>query len=266
MRLAWLTDIHLNFLSRDDAEDFFVRIRAEEPEAILLTGDIGEARNVVVWLERLDRELQRPIYFVLGNHDFYGASIEAVRAAVTALERPRPYLKYLTATEEVIELTGNVALIGDDGWADARLGNYEQSLIMMNDYRLIAELAPLTKQDRWPRLKELGDQAAAHVRRLLPRALVRYERVILGTHVPPLREACWHEGQLSNDEWLPHFTCKAVGDAILEIMRANPTKQLAVYCGHTHSPGICQPLPNVTIHTGSASYGLPEIQRTIEVS
>jgi len=206
MRIAWLTDIHLNFLSRDDAEDFFTQIRAEQPDAILLTGDIGEARNVVVWLERMDRELQRPIYFVLGNHDFYGGSIEAVRAAVTALERPRPYLKYLTATDEVIELTKTVGLIGDDGWADARLGNYEQSLIMMNDYRLIAELAPLSKHDRWPKLKELGDQAAAHVRRLLPQALARYDNVILGTHVPPLREACWHEGQLSNDEWLPHFT------------------------------------------------------------
>ena len=265
MRLAWLSDIHLNFLSRDDADDFFAKIRVESPDAILLTGDIGEARNVVVWLERLDRELQRPIYFVLGNHDFYGGSIEAVRAAVTALERPRPHLKYLTATDEVIELTPTVGLVGDDGWADARLGNYEQSLIMMNDYRLITELAPLSKQDRWPRLKELGDQAAAHVRRLLPQALDSYEQVILGTHVPPLREACWHEGQLSNDEWLPHFTCKAVGDAILEIMRANPTRQLNVYCGHTHSPGICQPLPNVAIHTGSAHYGVPEIQGIIEI-
>jgi 3',5'-cyclic-AMP phosphodiesterase len=265
MRLAWLTDIHLNFLSRDDVDDLFAKIRVGSPDAILLTGDIGEARNVVVWLERLDRELQRPIYFVLGNHDFYGGSIEAVRAAVTELERPRPYLKYLTATDEVIKLTPTVGLVGDDGWADARLGNYEQSLIMMNDYRLIAELAPLSKQDRWPKLKELGDLAADHVRHLLPQALDRYEHVILGTHVPPLRDACWHEGQLSNDEWLPHFTCKAVGDAILDIMRSNPTKLLTVYCGHTHSPGICQPLPNVAIHTGSARYGVPEIQGIIEI-
>src|SRR5262249_15073700 len=161
----------------------------------------------------------------------------------------------------VIELTPSVGLIGDDGWADARLGNYEYSLVMMNDYRLIAELAPLTKQLRWPKLKELGDQSARHMRRVLPQALEKYPHVILATHVPPLRDACWHEGQISNDEWLPHLTCKAIGDAVLEIMRPAPQKKLTVYCGHTHSPGICQPLPNVTIHTGSAQYGLPTVQQ-----
>jgi 3',5'-cyclic AMP phosphodiesterase CpdA len=264
MRLTWLTDIHLNFLTDDEADNFLSRVRASEPDAVLLTGDIGEARSVVPLLERLDDAVQRPIYFVLGNHDFYGGSIAGVRADVTALGRRRANLKYLTALD-VIELTPSVGLIGDDGWADARLGNYEQSLVMMNDYRLIAELAPLTKQLRWPKLKELGDQAAQHIRRILPQALAKFPEVILATHLPPLRDACWHEGQISNDEWLPHFTCKALGDAVLEIMRATPQRKLTVYCGHTHSPGICQPLPNMTIYTGSAQYGMPTLQQMIEL-
>jgi hypothetical protein len=87
----------------------------------------------------------------------------------------------------------------------------------------------------------------------------------LATHVPPLREACWHEGRLSDDEWAPHFTCKAMGDAILEIMRDYPQRKLTVFCGHTHSPGQCRPLPNVEILTGGAKYGLPGIQRVIEL-
>lgn len=265
MRLAWLTDVHLNFLGREFEGEFFSLVRAENPDAVLLTGDIGEAGSVLTWLERLDDELQLPIYFVLGNHDFYGGSILTVRSAVTALAKERPNLKYLTAIEEPIELAPSVGLIGDDGWADARLGKYEKSYVMMNDYRLIAELAKLTKEARWPKLKELGDAAATHVKRVLPAALEKYPQVILATHVPPLREACWHEGQISDDEWLPHFTCKAVGDAILEIMRSAPKRQLTVYCGHTHSPGICQPLPNVTIFTGSAKYGVPQMQKVIEV-
>jgi 3',5'-cyclic AMP phosphodiesterase CpdA len=264
MRLAWLTDIHLNFLTASETDNFLSAVRVCKADAILLTGDIGEARSVVPLLERLDNAWQRPLYFVLGNHDFYGGSIAGVRAEVTALQRTRPYLVYLTAAE-MISLTPTVGLVGDDGWADARLGNYVQSLVMMNDYRLIAELAPLTKEFRWPKLKQLGDQAAQHIRRVLPAALAKFPAVILGTHAPPLREACWHEGQISNDEWLPHFTCKALGDAILEIMRAAPQKKLTVYCGHTHSPGICQPLPNVTIYTGSAEYGLPTVQQVIDL-
>ncbi|HTQ38389.1 MAG TPA: metallophosphoesterase [Pirellulales bacterium] len=264
MRLVWLTDIHLNFLADDETARFLSLVRAREADAILLTGDIGEAHSVVPLLERLDDVWQRPIYFVLGNHDFYGGSIAGVRAEVTALSRRHPRLVYLTASE-VVTLTGSVGLIGDDGWADARLGNYVQSYVMMNDYRLIAELAPLTKEFRWPKLKELGDLSAKHIRRILPAALTRFPEVILATHVPPMREACWHEGQLSNDEWLPHFTCKAMGDAILEIMRATPQRKLTVYCGHTHSAGICQPLSNVTIHTGSAKYGEPAVQQIIEL-
>ena len=265
MRLAWLTDVHLNFLPRDGAGELFSMVRAEKPDGVLLTGDIGEAVSVLSCLERLDDALQLPIYFVLGNHDFYGGSISKVRSVVTALQTERPRLKYLTAIDEPIELTPQVGLIGDDGWADARLGKYETSYVMMNDYRLISELASLTKAARWPKLKELGDQAATHVRRVLTAAVAKYPAAILATHVPPLREACWHEGQISDDEWLPHFTCKAVGDVILEIMRDAPQRQLTVYCGHTHSPGICQPLPNVTIFTGNAKYGVPQVQRVIDL-
>lgn len=264
MHLAWLTDVHLNFPSEMEVENFLATVREIDPDSVLVTGDIGEARSVVPWLERLDDAWDRPIYFVLGNHDFYGGSIAGVRADVTALTRKRPNLRYLTAMG-VCELTPNIGLIGDDGWADARLGNYEQSLVMMNDYRLIAELAPLSKQERWPKLKQLGDQSAEQVRQVLPQALEHYPQVILATHVPPSREACWHEGQLSDNEWLPHFTCKAMGDVILEIMRNRPDRKLIVYCGHTHSSGICEPLPNVTIYTGAAKYGVPVVQKVIEL-
>jgi 3',5'-cyclic-AMP phosphodiesterase len=265
MQLAWLSDIHLNFPSEMEVQNFFATVREMDPDAVLITGDIGEARDVASWLERMDDAWDRPIYFVLGNHDFYGGSIAGVRASVTALSRKRTNLRYLTAIG-VCELTSHVGLIGDDGWADARLGNYEQSLVMMNDYRLIAELAPLSKQQRWPKLKQLGDQAAKHVQELLPQALEKYSQVILATHVPPLRDACWHEGQISDHEWLPHFTCKAVGNVVLEIMRRWPDRQLTVYCGHTHSPGVCQPLPNVTIHTGAAKYGFPDVQEIVDLA
>jgi hypothetical protein len=84
---------------------------------------------------------------------------------------------------------------------------------------------------------------------------------VLLTHVPPLREACWHQGHLSDDEWSPHFTCLAVGNAILQIMPQWPDRKLTVLCGHTHSGGRCRPLDNVEILTGEAKYGEPKIQR-----
>jgi Icc protein len=213
----------------------------------------------------MDDAIGRPIYFVLGNHDFYCGSIHVVREAVRQLCRERPNLHYLTDAEP-IELVSGAGLVGHDGWADARFGDYERSYIMMNDYKLIAELAGMTKAQRWPLLKALGDQAAAALRPVLIEALDRFPRVLVATHLPPLREACWHEGQISDDEWAPHFTCKAIGDMLLEIVRERPDRQVTVYCGHTHSPGITRPLPNLTIFTGGSQYGRPTIQRMIELS
>ena len=81
-RLAWLTDIHLNFIAPYKFDSFVSDIRQQQPDVVLLSGDIGEANNVVYYLQRLAKGLARPIYFVLGNHDFYRASIAEVTAAV----------------------------------------------------------------------------------------------------------------------------------------------------------------------------------------
>jgi 3',5'-cyclic AMP phosphodiesterase CpdA len=264
MLLAWLTDIHLNFLEAEEVRQFLGQVRSAGPDAVLLTGDISDAADVVNRLAQLDDAIARPIYFVLGNHDFYGGSIHGVREAVRQLCRERSNLRYLTG-HEPIELVSGTGLIGNDGWADARFGDYERSFVMMNDYKLIAELAGITKAERWPVLKALGDQAAAEIRRTLPAALARFRHVLIATHLPPLREACWHEGQISDDEWAPHFTCKAIGDVLLEIAPEYPDREVTVYCGHTHSPGVARPLANLTIYTGGSEYGRPAIQRMIEL-
>lgn len=262
-RVAWLTDIHLNFLSAEESGAFFDNVSAARPDAVLIGGDIAEAPELARQLERIAAAWSCPVYFVLGNHDFYFGSIRQVRADVERVCREAPHLVYLTSSG-AIELSPAVGLCGDDGWADARLGDYERSLVMMNDYRLIEELAAVGKAARWPLLKALGDTAAEHARRVLPAALDRWPRVVFLTHVPPLREACWYQGQISNDEWLPHFTCLALGQALVEIMRKRPDRRLTVLCGHTHSPGETWPLPNLQILTGDAEYGQPRIQQVFE--
>jgi 3',5'-cyclic-AMP phosphodiesterase len=137
-------------------------------------------------------------------------------------------------------------------------------LVMMNDYKLIRELAPFEAWTVGRSCSSWGMKpppiSAASCRRHSER-----EHVFLVTHVPPLRAACWYNGTISDDEWAPHFTCKAVGDAMLDVMRRNPNRQLTVLCGHTHSPGVTEPLNNVTIHTGGADYGRPRISRIFEL-
>ncbi len=262
-RIIWSTDIHLDFVGHIALDDYLDRLVAATPDMLLLSGDIADSRTVIDGLTLLDDRLKCPIYFVLGNHDFYHSSIHAVCEEVRRLCVQREKLIYLT-NHPCVEITTRVGLVGHDGWADARVGDYEHSQVMLNDYQLIQELANLTRAERRSVLQTLGDAAAAEVRETLPQALDRYERVFFVTHVPPMREACWHLGNISDDEWSPHFTCLAMGDALLEIARQYPHRELTVLCGHTHSPGQYDPLPNLHITTGAAEYRFPAINQIFE--
>ena len=53
MKLAWLTDIHLNFL-RDEAEEFIKSLAGTEADAFLIGGDIGEAHDIRRHLNAMD--------------------------------------------------------------------------------------------------------------------------------------------------------------------------------------------------------------------
>lgn len=55
MKLGWLTDIHLNFLSEDgsQSQSFLMNFVSSSIDGWLISGDIGEATNVVHYLERI---------------------------------------------------------------------------------------------------------------------------------------------------------------------------------------------------------------------
>jgi predicted phosphohydrolase len=264
-RLAWATDVHLNFLSASGLDAFREALAQQEADLVVITGDIAEAPTLSPLLSVLAAELATPIAFVLGNHDYYRSSIPRVRDEVRAMCERSRWLTYLPHAG-VVELTPEIAIVGVDGWSDGRYGDYANSPVMLNDYLLIAELAGLTKEERLDRLGELGDAEAAALRGPLMDAAGRYKRVIVATHVPPFKEASWHEGKLSNDDWLPHFSCRAVGDLLHEAARAYPKTKIRVLCGHTHGSGQAEILPNLKVMTGGAEYGEPRVQGVLELS
>src|SRR5436190_623439 len=77
-----MTDIHLNFLKPLALRAFYDRVKAEQPEALLITGDIAESDSVARVLDEMQRHTGAAVYFVLGNHDYYRSSIRTVREEV----------------------------------------------------------------------------------------------------------------------------------------------------------------------------------------
>jgi Icc protein len=264
LRAGWLTDIHLNFLGPAERATFYRGLHERNLDALLVGGDIGEADTVAQFLVELESAVEVPIYFVLGNHDFYGGSMASVRAAIAQLCAVSRRLHWLT-TSDVIPLTANTALIGHDSWADGRLGDFYRSEVALNDYVLIQELRKLRKEQRYAKLRALGDEAAEFLAIRASEALA-WRNIVVLTHVPPFREACWHEGQISNDDYLPHFACRAVGERLEAIMRGHPGNSMTVLCGHTHSSGSVRVLENLEVLTGGAQYGEPALQRILELN
>lgn len=264
-RLAWMTDIHLNFLGTVQIEEWLKQLQKQGYTALLITGDIGEANSVQDYLIRISEHLRLPIYFILGNHDFYHGSIEHVRAGIRRLDSERDLLHYLPL-HGIIPLNEESALIGHDGWGDGGYGDFLQSSIMLNDYIYIQELAGLKPVDRLLKLRALGQEAALYLRRNLPKALDNFKHVYVAVHAPPYQEAAWHMGKtpVDNDPFLPHFTCKAVGDVLLELAAEYPQKQITVLCGHTHGSGTVAIRENLQVLTAGAEYGHPRVERLFE--
>ncbi|MHB8057412.1 MAG: metallophosphoesterase family protein [Desulfuromonadaceae bacterium] len=262
MKLAWLTDIHLNFVDCRAVEELCAAICASGAAAVLITGDIATSVYLCSSLKLLADNLKRPIYFVLGNHDYYGSSIRKVNADVEYIAEKHPNLIWLSRSE-VVELSPDTCLIGHEGLVDGRLGDPEGSQVVLNDYIHIEELRQPTKKRRLEVQGMLGDEAARHLNKQLA-AAGKYKKIIVALHAPPFAEACWHLGKLTTDEYLPHFACKATGMVLKSFMKKNPQVSMAVYCGHTHSSGYAEILPNLFVFTAAAEYRFPCIADILE--
>jgi Icc protein len=225
---------------------------------------MGEADSLRQYLELLSDNITCPIYFVLGNHDYSRGSTEYVRSELCKIIRMRPKLKWLNVCDP-ISLFPTTALIGHDSWADGRFGEYWRSQVRLNDFLLIGDFIGRTKKECHDHMMRLADEAAVHFQRMLPLALENHNTVIVVTHVPPFAESALYRGKICEPDWLPFFSCKAVGDVLRSIMAAHPEKRALVLCGHTHGSADFQALPNLRVVTGGAVYGRPTVHKAIEV-
>ena len=262
MKILWLTDIHLNMTSSLVVDSLCQQVNRLNADKVMISGDIADGPSLESFLNLLAKQIESPIYFVLGNHDFYHSSIEQMRSTAVLLSELNPKLTYLT-DNKLTPLTSTTCLIGHDGWTDGRCGDFLSSPVILNDYRLIKELTGLPPIQLLEKLNQLGDEATLYCRNMLEKALESYQHVVLLTHVPPFKKASWHEGNFSDEEYGPHFACKALGEALTDVMKKHSDKRLTVYCGHTHGEGNMYVLPNFQVITGSAEYRMPKVQAPI---
>jgi UDP-2,3-diacylglucosamine pyrophosphatase LpxH len=269
MKLAWLTDLHLNFLTKPERLVFYQTLMTSAADAYLISGDTAEASHMREVLLEMAQALDKPIYFVLGNHDFYRGSIQGVRAEVTHLTQTVDDLYWLPTTG-LQKLTGDTVLIGVDGFADGRYGDYERSPVVLHDSCLISELFKeklLSKKHLLSKMQQFADEDAKQLKEDIEASIAMHnpKKVMVLTHVPPFPDVCFYENQSTNDDYLPYFASKATGDVLLWAAQKYPYTDFEVLCGHTHHYATKNVLANLNVTVGAAEYYQPHIQSIISV-
>lgn len=267
MRLAWLTDIHLNFLDTKTRRKFYKAIIHTKCDAVLISGDIAEAPFLSDILNEAVSYINQPIYFVLGNHDYYRGQINDVRSEMTLLTKGHRNVFYLPASG-IQKLNQDTILVGQDGWADGRLGDYQHSRVELNDSRMILDLfqeSMLGKDHLLKKMQTLADKDALQLQYDLEQAISLHpKKIIVLTHVSPFKETCFYQGKMSNEDWLPFFTSKIMGEVLRKVAHENQAIKFLVLCGHTHHEANYRSA-NLIVEAGKARYGQPEVQKIIEI-
>ena len=281
MRITWLTDIHLDFITSPDdirssiknLDIFCSLILNENPDACLITGDLSRSPFLKGHLLALEDRLRIPIYFVLGNHDFWESDITSTRKMMIELTESSDNITYLPVTNYFV-LNDSTVLIGHDGWYDALYAEPQFSNFIMNDWMRIGDFVRArsvvnrsVNLDSVIRVaRNQASLAAYHVSTAINEAITRKnpKKIIIATHVPPFIQPLQNShGSLSDKS--PWYASKIMGNMLLSIAKVNQSVQFEVFCGHCHSEYVGKITSNIILHSGGAEYSQPQPQKTIEI-
>ena len=105
MKLHILSDIHLGVCGFEQPRT--------DADVVILAGDVARPHEAVAWARQFDK----PVLYVLGNHEFYGSSLEGV-ASEFERQSVDTCVRLLDNTEIVI---GRVRFLGTTLWTDFEL-------------------------------------------------------------------------------------------------------------------------------------------------
>lgn len=261
----WLGDLHLDKTHDQKRRKLFGIIRSIESDCLVITGDVSNSSHLKDHLTGLASACwPRPLHFVPGNHDFHGSSIAMTGKLLMQLTGEIGNFHYLNGAQ-IIRLGPSTCLVGHGGWADARAGYGQSTIIDTPDRHSILEFRGLNREQALRKMRELGMDAAAAIRKILPLALAQYQHVVIAMHVPPFPTAVRFSNRPCGPTHLPHFSNLSAGLAIIGIARAFPHRRITILAGHSHSGCTQTIMPNLTIRVGHARTGKPGVFELVKL-
>jgi predicted phosphohydrolase len=250
-KYLFLTDLHLDMVGIFDKINFIRRVKNINPHGIFITGDICNGFSLIRTLKLLSFLLPYPIYFVNGNHHYYGSSFSKIHDELKSLCSRTWNLKWLTE-ESLIELNKDTCLIGIDGWNDGLLGvskylKYSIDFLLIKDFKKLSSIyKKVDLCNKW------AERSAILLEKKLTEAL-KYKNIFILTHYPPFREATNDDNKILKDFWLSFNINSTLGLMIKKVME-NKSNNLTIFCGHTHVAKTVKITENITCEVGASHY------------
>ncbi len=263
--LLWLTDLHLDKAEPSGIRRIKSQLENSEYQAAVVTGDTSSASTLCAHLEFLALACSpRPVYFTLGNHDFYGEAMSHTYRRIRILCRSLPNLVHLQDGGPV-SVGRHTALIGHHGWADARCGWGKSTVIQNPDHWSIPDFRKLGTADRFRKMEDLGRQSAKSLRNGVLAAARRHKHLLVATHVPPFPSTTYFDGKPCGPCHQPHYVNLSVGSMLIGVARSNPHLRFTVLAGHTHSAASQSIHSNLHARVGHARTGKPQTQPILSI-
>lgn len=261
MLLDWITDLHIDTQERLDSNEvnnFFSNLTGD---AILITGDISQKGFSTTVLETIQAITNKPVYFVLGNHDLWHIGDWDLKFGLVQMTTKNPNIHNIG--DSTVGILLDLPLLGANNWYDGYYGNTNTNT-KLNDFRNIPEMAS-ESHNRGTLVSFIREKSRQAVKRLqynVAKLLERYSytRISIAMHIPPFQECA-----MVDDDRLPYYTSALMGMYLDEISELHPEVQFDVYCGHTHSPCVYQRSANLTVYVGVGSQDTLQLAGQIQI-
>ncbi len=137
-----LSDLHLEFWP-EELEILFNNKAFEISNALLLAGDLTNFQGLPQAVRTLRSAFQGPIFYVPGNHEFYGSDFDSTWR--TLLELQREHASFHVLNNQVVEWEGH-RILGTTLWFPETQGELTDEW-RMNDFRQIRDFKPRVYQE-----------------------------------------------------------------------------------------------------------------------
>ncbi len=218
-----MSDLHLEHLkSHESLPKIIPKEQSSIKNILLLAGDIGDPMTERFWkfIQQVCEQFFR-VFFVCGNHEFYGHGIEEVYITLREQTFYRSLWNFIVCNNRAITIDDRITLLGTTLWSEVPDEASESVLNHLNDYRLITDfkggLKGLQEQNR------LHNSHKAFLIEQLQN-IPDNHKVIVMTHHAPLMEYTSH----------PKFNGNVTNCAFSSALQSLVDKADIWVYGHTH--------------------------------